>query len=317
MYKRAPALSSAPTNAPRTLGVIAMLFVVATYAFNFVAVRYSVRHGLQPLDLAGLRYSVAGLVLLPYFLRLLFTDRAQGPNSSRKTPGIGWPKALALACCAGSPYMLLFFFGLRFAPASHGAVLNPGIVPSVVFVGMVLLRRLRFSVARALSLALIVLGLVLVTRSSFSLSGEVLFGDLLLLLSGILWGMYTLLARLWNVKPLQAAAIVSVLSMVYVPGYVLFGYDGFPATSIAHVIVQAVLQGVINSVVALYLVTYAVQKLGAQLAALFSPLIPVITTLLAIPLLGEIPGALQWIGIVIVVLGMVSAAILDARTATH
>ena len=280
------------------LGVAAILLVMGIYAGNFVVTRYSVLNGLTSLDLAALRFFVAGLVLLPYFYHL-------GPSD---LGGLGWRKGFILSCLAGAPYMVVFFFGLNFAPASHGAVLNPGVVPSVVFVSMVFLGLQSFSPGRALSLMLIVLGLIFVTSSSFSMQGRVLFGDILLFTTGISWGLFTLLVKLWALRPLQAATIVSVISLLYLPLYLIFFYNGFAAVSLTHVVSQAVFQGIVNAIVTLYLVTYAVQKLGAQLTALFSPLVPILTTLLAISLLGEIPTVLQWTGIVMVVLSMLSAA---------
>lgn len=279
-------------------GVFAILSVVGIYAANIVATRYSVLNGLSSLDLTALRYSVAGLVLLPYFYRLGLRDMG----------GIGWPKGVILSCLAGAPYMVVFFYGLSLAPAAHGAVLNPGIVPSVVFLGMVFLGRQPFSAARALSLMLIVLGLILVTRSSFSTEGRVLFGDVLLFMTGISWGLFTLLAKLWELRPMQAAAVVSVISLLYLPPYLAFHYGGFGSASLAHVGAQAMFQGLINSIGTLYLLTYAVRRLGAQLTALFSPLVPVLTALLAVPLLGETLTAAQWAGVSVVVLGMLSAA---------
>ncbi len=279
-------------------GVVAILLVMTIYATNFVATRYSVLNGLTSLDLAALRFSVAGLVMLPYFCRLGLRDLG----------GLGWPRAMLLTCLAGSPYMVVFFFGLSFAPASHGAVLNPGIVPSVVFLGMVFLGLQSFSLKRAVSLMSIILGVIFVTASSFSFQGPVLFGDLLLLSTGISWGLFTLLTKMWELRPMQSAAIVSVISLLYLPPYLFCSYNGFESASSTHVISQAIFQGIILSIGTLYLFTYAVQTLGAQLTSLFSPLVPVLTTLIAVPLLGEIPTLVQWIGIMLVVLGMLSAA---------
>src|SRR5580765_7399754 len=150
-------------------GLAAVLLVMTLYAMNFVGSRYSVQHGLTSLDLAALRYSISGVLMLPGFVRL----------GTRDLGGIGWRRAIALSCLAGSPYVLVFLLGLTLAPAAHGAVLNPGIVPSVVFIGLVVLGRQEFSVARFITLTVIVAGLVLVTGSSFSLRGPVLAGDAL------------------------------------------------------------------------------------------------------------------------------------------
>src|SRR5581483_9994950 len=275
------------------MGFLAMTLVVLVYAANFVAVRYSVQHGLTSFDLAALRFGAAGGLLLPYLVKTGIGDLG----------GIGWPRGLALACLAGAPYSVVFFLGLSRAPASHGAVLNPGLVPSVVFLVLVALGHARFSMRRVVSLVCIIVGLVLVTQSAFSARGEMLLGDALLLLTGISWGLFTVLLRVWNVRPLQAAAVVSAISLVYVPVYFAVWYHGV-AASVPHMIAQAVLQGVFNSVIAIFLLTFAVRRLGAQLTALFSPSIPVLATLL----LGEVPTVGQWFGVAIVFVGMLSAA---------
>lgn len=289
---------SMPRKSRFLSGVAAILLVMAFYTANFVVTRYSFLNGFNSFDLAALRFSIAGTMMFPYFCRLGVRDLG----------GIGWPRAMLLTCLGGSPYIVIFFFGLTFAPASHGAVLNPGVVPSVVFLGMVFLGLQSFSLKRAVSLMSIFIGVVFVTASSFSLAGPVLFGDLLLLSAGISWGFFTLLCKMWALRPIQSTAIVSVISLIYLPLYFLFLYDGLEAIAIAHIIGQAIFQGVIMSIGTIYLVTYAVQNLGAQLTSLFNPIVPVLTTLIAIPLLGEIPTLLQWVGVILVVLGMFSAA---------
>ncbi len=282
------------------MGVAAMVLVVLVYAANFVAVRYSVQHGLTSFDLAALRFGAAGTLLLPYLFSVGIRDLG----------GVGWRRGLTLACLAGAPYSVVFFLGLSRAPAAHGAVLNPGLVPSVVFLVLVALDRERFSSRRAISLACIVAGLVLVTQTAFTTGRTMLIGDALLLVTGVSWGVFTVLLRVWEVRPLQAAAIVSAISMVYLPVYFVTWHHPI-AASFGHMALQALLQGVFNSVIAIFLLTFAVQRLGAQLTALFSPAIPVLTTLLAIPLLGEVPTMGQWLGVAIVFVGMMSAA---ART---
>jgi len=289
------------------LGILAMIIVVLIYALNLVFSRYSVQHGLNPHDLTALRFGVAGTLLLPYFFKL----------GIKNLGGIGWSKAIYLTILAGSPYMFLLFSGLEFAPASHAAVLNPGIVPTVVFFGLVALGLQSFSIQRLLALMLIFIGLILVTSASFKLKGDILLGDLLLFLSGISWGIFTLLCKLWQLKPLQATTIVSVMSLLYVPFYLLFFYQGFADVSWVHLVSQAAYQGIFNAIVPLFLLTYAIGKLGAQPASFFSPLIPVIATLMAIPLLAEIPDLWQWLGVLLVVFGMLSGAIIKDLNSNH
>jgi drug/metabolite transporter (DMT)-like permease len=74
------------------------------------------------------------------------------------------------------------------------------------------------------------------------------------------------------------------------------------------VLFQAVLQGVLNIVVALWLWGTAVRVLGAAVAQRFPPLIPVVGTLSAVPILGEWPGPLQMLGFALIVSGLTLAA---------
>ncbi len=299
--------SSRQVRLNRLFGAAAMSLVVLIYAANFIVTRYSVRHGLSPFDLVALRFLVAGVILLPYFLQL-------GPKTAA---GIGWPRAIWITVLAGAPYMWLFFCGLRLAPAAHGAVLNPGVVPSVVFIGLVFLGVQSFSAKRAVALALILVGVVLVTSTSLMTAPAVLLGDLLLLATGISWGCFTILAKRWRLRPLQATTAISVLSLICLPVYWIWGFEGFDDVSNLHVVGQALFQGIVNSILTLYLVTFAVQRLGAQLASLFNPLVPILTTLIAIPVLDELPAATQWLGIGLVIVGMVTAAMGQGKFTTE
>ena len=57
----------------------------------------------------------------------------------------------------------------------------------------------------------------------------------------------------------------------------------------------------------IFIYTKAVSALGAAETALFTAAVPCVTTLAAIPLLSEIPGAAALAGVVIVTTGMVIA----------
>ncbi len=86
------------TDTPSTttvwLGILAALAAMALYAANFVASRYSIQSGLSAYDLNALRYTTAGLVLLPLLIR---------NYGIRKLAGIGWGwgRGLPLAWLAG------------------------------------------------------------------------------------------------------------------------------------------------------------------------------------------------------------------------
>ena len=71
---------------------------------------------------------------------------------------------------------------------------------------------------------------------------------------------------------------------------------------------QAFYQGVLNMIVGLWLWGRAAHVLGSAGVGRFPPLIPVTGTLLAIPVLGEVPTALQFIGIAMIIAGLFVAS---------
>lgn len=280
------------------LGIAAAILAMSMYASNFVISRFSIQSGLTAYDLNALRYITAGIILLPLLIRYGVRDLA----------GIGWRRGLILAWLAGVPYMLLVLGGLHYSPAAHGSVLNPGFVPIVAALGMWMVDGVRIRPAKWLALVVVITGLVLVTSFSFSYQRDVLFGDLLFLLSGLSWGIFTVLIRHWHLDPWRVAIVVSVLSMAYLPIYIVGLDPQLDAVPLTHVLAQAVFQGPGLSILALFLFSYSVKTLGPHHASVYSPIVPVLASLLGIFILNEIPGLTQWLGIVLVVCGMYFAA---------
>jgi drug/metabolite transporter (DMT)-like permease len=73
---------------------------------------------------------------------------------------------------------------------------------------------------------------------------------------------------------------------------------------LAGLAVQAVFQGVLVTIVSLLLYARAITILGAPGGAAFGALVPALSALFAIPLLGEWPDTYDWAGIVLVSAGV-------------
>jgi len=268
------------------------------YAGQFVVTRWSIQRTLSLWDLAALRFTVAGLVLLPVVLRSGIGDAA----------GVGWGRALVLGAAAGAPYTLVLFAGLTFAPAAHGAVIIPGVTPVVAIVLAWWWFGQRPRVTTGVGLAGIVVGLVLVGWPGLSGHGRTGLGDALFVVAGVLWALFTVLARRWHVDPLRGPAMVWVTALAYVPVYGLVAGGRLAQAPLGEVLFQAVYQGLGVAVGALTLYAWAIRVLGSSVASLFMPLVPIFGVLLAVPVLGELPSAVQWVGIAAVSAGMVLAA---------
>nr|WP_281411496.1 DMT family transporter [Enterovirga sp. DB1703] len=125
--------------------------------------------------------------------------------------------------------------------------------------------------------------------------------------TGLLWGFYPILLHRWRIGPIVSAAVVAVLSLVYLPVWLAGSVSHLAAVPLWMIILQCFYQGVLNSIVGLWLWGHAVRTLGASRTQLFPPLIPVLGALFAIPVLGEVPGPAQWLGLVLIVGGIVAS----------
>lgn len=279
---------------------LGMGLCVLIYGANFVISRHAVLNGLSPHDLLALRFTVAGLLLLPIFMKA---------GGFRNCAGVGWPRGLLLTLMSGLPMSWLMLTGLSLAPAAHGASIGPGTVTLIGLIGSIAMFGAIVTRQLVLGIIAVLAGLTcLAIAGSTSTTPQIIWGDLCFLGVGLLWGFYPLLIQRWKVDGLHATAIVSVLSMAYLPFYALFFFRGFDVAPAWVLIAHGLNQGVLNVIVGLWIWGWAAHVLGAARVGRFPPMIPVTGTLLAIPILGEIPGQLQWLGIGLIVTGLFIAA---------
>lgn len=251
---------------------------------------------LAAQDITFLRFTVAGLILLPVFWRF-------------RTGGANWWQSLCLCCGAGVPYVLIMVTGLSYAPAGHAGVITPAAMLGFSTLGGVLLLGDNMQPHRLFGLAVIVAGLTIIGLENFAVGGEDFWiGDLMFLAGGFLWASYTVGCRAWSVEPLPATALVSVLSMLaFAPYYLATGGRGIFEAPLGELAFQAVFQGIFAAVLALLFYTRSVAILGASRGAVFSAMVPGIAVLLAYPVLGDVPSAFELAGVITVTLGVTAA----------
>ena len=81
-----------------------------------------------------------------------------------------------------------------------------------------------------------------------------LAGDFSFALAGVMFATFGMLLRMWRIDPMRATAIVSTLTLLYVPVHaVAFGFDRMIAAGWFENAVQAVVQGVFSGPLAIYL----------------------------------------------------------------
>jgi len=264
--------------------------------------RFAVTTSFDPWDVALLRYGAAGVLLLPVVVRRgLALDR------------LGWLGLAVLIAGAGAPYALVAAGALRLAPAAELSALNPGCIPLFVAAIAFAFVRETISPAQRTGLALIVAGAVLLVAvnadAAASWGASRTFGAMLALFAALMWAIFTVVMRRADLDPLHAAALVSVGSLaIYLPVYLAWRGAALALIPLTELAVQAVFQGVLVTIVSLLLYGRAVALLGAPRGAAFGALVPALTALIAIPLLGEWPHATDWLAIVLISAGVYLAS---------
>jgi drug/metabolite transporter (DMT)-like permease len=134
-------------------------------------------------------------------------------------------------------------------------------------------------------------------------------GDVLFLVAAFLSAGFTVVMLQAKLDPLHAAALVSTGSLViYLPIYLAFFGNRLARLPFPDIAVQALFQGVVVTIVSLLLYGRAVAILGASSGSAFGALVPVLSALLAIPILGEWPNETDWLGIVLISAGVYLAS---------
>lgn len=304
MAAAAPLSLTAPAEPDLALakGIGVGLVAASIGALYVVVARWGIAHGAGATDLTALRFGVAGLVMAPVLLWHVRT----APQSLLGR----WRLWLAVSLLAGTPFGLLMFGALAFAPASHAAVF-PFAAMSVMgmLLGAAVLGE-RMTRRRGLGIAVVLAGLVLVSGvDAGSFTGRALLGDAMFLLAGTLWAGFGIVLRRHRLDPLLATAVIAVSALLtYVPVWLwTTGGAGLRLLATDVLVIEALVQGVIAG--AGTLLTYAkmVSLLGPARAAVFPALAPGLAALLAFPVLGVVPGPAALLGLLAVILGLLLA----------
>jgi drug/metabolite transporter (DMT)-like permease len=261
-------------------GYLAAALAVLIWAAYPVATRAGVTGSFTPEELITLRFGVGALLFLPYLL-------LQRRRISRAV----WIQGVPLTLVQGAGMGALVICGLQLAPANHAAALGPGVNPAwVALLGFLVFARP--PAARAVAgAALCLAGVVVLVLSSASQDHRVLAGDAMFLAASALGALYVLQLRKWGVSAIQAAAIVSLYSAAIVVPWCWWATPG-PLWRAAplELLWQTLWQGVLIGCVAFVALNHAITKLGAERSSSLVALVPVLSAMLALAFLGEVPS---------------------------
>ncbi len=265
----------------------AAALLVVWVAFHLMS-RFTTRQSLTSWDVAALRYAGSFVCVLPLL-------------AWRGLPRIPPPQVAAVLVFAGLGFPILAYLGYRFAPAAHGATVMAAGLPVVATLLSLALGQMRLTGRRVASLALVVLGSLMLAQATSGVWAGAWIGDLIFLAAVSSWAVYTVLVQRWRLSALDTTLAIGLLAApVYLPVWWLALPSGMAQASWQAILTQLVFQGAGASVIAGLLYTRCVALLGPGTTTMLGAAVPGLAALLAWPLLGEaLPGlALVAIGVV-------------------
>lgn len=282
-------LAPPPTNRPTT-GWLAAAGAVAIWGGWIVFTRKAVAHAMDSNEIALLRFGIPMVLLAPVCLRIGIWPR-----------GMTIPRALGLLG-SGAPFTLLAAAAMRSVPAAEVGPLLPGFMPLVVALLSAIVFGEKLGALRWGGAALVACGVLAIVGVDFR-GG--LAGHALLMTAACEWAIYTLVFKRSGLTAIESTALVALWSTLIALPY------GVPAL-LAHIeagglrdmAFQALLQGVLSGVVAIVLYGVAIERLGSSRAAAPVALVPGLAAVLAIPVNGEWPTPIGWLGVCTATIGV-------------
>ncbi|MFQ5830982.1 MAG: DMT family transporter [Candidatus Methylomirabilia bacterium] len=278
----------------RLLAIAQGLLVSGIWASSFVIIKIGLAH-VAPLTLAGMRYFTAFLLLLPWMALNAGFTRNPAPGQ--------WRRLFLMGLCAYPLSNGALFWGLQYVPATTGAFLFSLLPLPSLLLALVWLREVPTRL-QVVGLTVALAGSALFFSPGLSVGDPLALGVISL---GVLaFGVFVVLGR-----ALARAGQVSTLPLTALP----LGFGGGLLLLVALPLERAAspsLEGwaavlwlaVVNTALAYFLYNRCLRTLTVLESNVLLSLSPLGTALLASLLLGERVVALQVIGLVVAILGV-------------
>jgi drug/metabolite transporter (DMT)-like permease len=286
---------------PREAAFAALVVTAAMWGSNAVVAR-SLLDGISAVWLASLRWIVVLVMLTP----LVWKERRAIVSALRTHF-----RELAMFAVLGfAPQNLLVYAGLSGTTAINMGLLNSAIPVLIVVIVAAMRRRLPGAFV-LMGLAISVTGVLLLVahgdpRAVLRLDFNAF--DLVVLVGMFIWAMYTIKLG-ERALPLSfpafcyAAGLIGVVMMLPAIGWDL-AVHGAPRPSTG-TLAGVLYLGALPTLAAMLLYGYAVNRVGAVQAGIFTHLVPVFTAIFATLLLGEHLHAFHAAGFALIASGAI------------
>jgi len=280
----------------------AMVFVGASWGANLPVTKVMLRYyDLIPMAALRTAAATASLILLLWLI--------EGRRALRIDVGLG--RFLLLGLMMAS-FFAVYALGLQYSnPITVAAVQVAG--PLVASVTVRLVSGLRFDPGFGVALALTVLGGLILSAGGLFVTGSVTFGggEIIVLLSNVLWTLYSIKAQAWfnQASQLHRAYVASLSAMGWLIlcslALVALGWARSPfGVSDPWIWTQLITVAILASGLGSYCWNVGASRLGVAVASLWVNLVPFFAVMWSMAY-GFIPNAYQIGGGLVALSGVV------------
>lgn len=195
-----------------------------------------------------------------------------------------------LGAIGGLAYAVSVFNGFSQAPATHAALLLPGLMPIMIAVFAYFVAGERHNASSWVGIIISSLGIAALLIETLTSDSRYWQGDISFVVACVFWGIFTVLLRRWKFAPWHATlGIITVTTLLFTPIYMLFLPHHILDVPLQMVGLQAFYQGVMATTIQMVFYGRAVHLIGATKMGGLMALVPVFASVIAVPLFGE-----QW-----------------------
>jgi probable blue pigment (indigoidine) exporter len=278
----------------RPLAIAESIVATLIWASSFIIAHYGLGH-IGPLTMAGLRYPLAGLLMLPFLF--------YGKQSIRHLSAKLWGRLFGIGLFAHALGNGAIFFAFNYLSATTLTFVSCFLPVPVLLIGIIQLGETP-SLIQLIGLVITLVGSSLFFSSG--LSGGEWIGIIVALFGLVCFSYSTILSRGIARQHQTSTLALTALPLIF-GGLPLLGgallAEGVPKlTPFVWEVVIAL--AVLNTVLAYSLYNHSMQVLTAFETNIFLNLAPLGTAVLAWYLFGEKLGFVSIIGMVIVIIGV-------------
>lgn len=273
----------------RYLGYIQLILAQTGVGLGIVTGKKMLSLGVPVYMQVELRFLLSFFILLSFLMikaRRAREDFELIPKISKRD----WTLVIMQAVCAGVLFNILMLFGLKYTTATMAGIITSALPVVIAILSFVFLKE-RLSRNKILAIILVVIGVSILHIDTIgsSTAQSPIIGGVLVGLALLPEGLYTIFSKILGKKidPLVQATWINLIScLLFLPFWIFSGM--WNAMDIIDLKAAGfIVLGSFASMLFYYFWTAGVTHVKATTAAIFTGVMPIVTTIAAILMLHE------------------------------